>query len=110
MFLLISDTILKNKQLNAIDKLILALITSYNVNNKDFYVSCRGLSKIFGIDKDTANNSINKLINLKLVKTFKRKNKRILVINSEIKDTNGLDLETFKALEHFKKQFSPSNK
>jgi len=67
-FLMVSYTILQNKELKDSDKMTLALIYSFHNNNKEIYISNNKLGYMLGVSRTTASERITKLETLGYIK------------------------------------------
>jgi len=79
-FLKISYDILKNEELNAGEKITLALIYSFHNNKKQMYMSYTKMALTMGVSRTTAVDRINSLRNMGYIETVDiTKQKRIII-------------------------------
>ena len=79
-FLKISYDILENKELNAGEKITLALVYSFYNNKKEMYMSYGKMALRMGVSRTTAVDRINSLRNMGYIETQDIDNRRRIII------------------------------
>ncbi len=95
-FLKMSYDILENKQLNAGEKITLALIYSFHNNKKEMYMSYGKMASRMGVSRTTAIDRINSLREKGYIETKEINSKRRIIIPLRMVEipTNVVDVPT----------------
>lgn len=107
-FLTIDAELLKDKSFTLTQKLILGLVYSYDMNNKECFASVRSIADIIGVKSFVSvSKNINDLLKRGLLVSYTKNHKRYLKPKERIylSYNKKIDNDTINALKEFKKNY-----
>lgn len=107
-FLTIDAELLKDKSFTLTQKLILSLVYSYDMNDKECFASVRAIADIIGVKSFVSvSKNINDLLKRGLLVSYTKNHKRYLKPKERIylSYNKKMDDETIKAYESFKNKY-----